>query len=140
MEILFRSSGIGNLMIEGRGVVLTELQKTKLEEYKKRNSGDGKPLTDTQKNEFEALLSKENAIILEDALVWLRDEKRIIVISRPLDINGLELAKYLTEYSKVKENKALQLADKIINDCNLYLGANLTNGEIEQYKKLRNEQ
>lgn len=87
----------------------------------------------------ENILSKENAIILEDALVWLRDEKRIIVISRPLDINGLELAKYLTEYSKIKENKALQLADKIINDCNLYLGANLVNGEIEEYKKLRDE-
>ena len=61
MEILFRASGIGNLMVESRGVVLTELQKTKLEEYKKRNSGDGKPLTDTQRNEFETLLSKENA-------------------------------------------------------------------------------
>lgn len=61
MEILFRASGIGNLMVESRGVVLTELQKTKLEEYKKRNSGDGKPLTDSQKNEFEVLLSKENA-------------------------------------------------------------------------------
>ena len=61
MEILFRASSIGSLMVEGRGLVLTELQKTKLEEYKKRNSGDGKPLTDTQKNEFEALLSKENA-------------------------------------------------------------------------------
>lgn len=60
-NILFRASGIGSLMIEGRGLVLTELQKTKLEEYKKRNSGDGKPLTDTQKNEFEVLLSKENA-------------------------------------------------------------------------------
>ena len=61
MEILFRASGIGNLMVEGRGVVLTELQKTKLEEYKKRFSGYGKPLTVTQENEFEALLSKENA-------------------------------------------------------------------------------
>lgn len=60
-NILFRASGIGALMVEGRGVVLTELQKTKLEEYKKRNSGEGKPLTDTQKNEFEVLLSKENA-------------------------------------------------------------------------------
>ena len=60
-NILFRASGIGALMVEGRGLVLTELQKTKLEEYKKRNSGEGKPLTDTQKNEFEALLSKENA-------------------------------------------------------------------------------
>ena len=61
MEILFRASGIGNLMVEGRGVVLTELQKTKLEEYKKSFSGYGKPLTVTQENEFEALLSKENA-------------------------------------------------------------------------------
>ncbi len=85
------------------------------------------------------ILSKENAIILEDALVWLRDEKRIIDIARPLNLNGLELAKYITEYKKVKENKLFELADKIINDCNLYLGANLVNGEIEQYKKLRNE-
>ena len=53
MEILFRASGIGNLMVESRGVVLTELQKTKLEEYKKRNSGDGKPLTDTQKTNLK---------------------------------------------------------------------------------------
>lgn len=51
----------------------------------------------------ENILSKENAIILEDALVWLRDEKRIIDISRPLILNGLELAKYITEYKNVEK-------------------------------------
>lgn len=61
MEILFRASGIGNLMVEGRGVVLTDIQKSKLEEYKKRDKEDGKPLTDSQKKEYETLLSKENA-------------------------------------------------------------------------------
>lgn len=87
----------------------------------------------------ENILSKENAIILEDALVWLRDEKRIIDIARPLNLNGLELAKYINEYKAFNDNKLLQLADIIINDCNLYLGANLVKGEIEQYKKLRDE-
>jgi hypothetical protein len=87
----------------------------------------------------ENILSKENAIILEEALVWLRDEKRIIDIARPLNLNGLELAKYITEYNKYKNNKVLELADLIINDCNNYLGANLVNGEIEQYKNIRNE-
>lgn len=60
-DILFRASSIGDLMTEGRGVFLTDLQKIKLAEYKERNSGNGKPLTDNQNIEFEALLSKENA-------------------------------------------------------------------------------
>lgn len=61
MEILFRSSGIGSLMVEGRGVVLTENQKATLQDYKERDAGNGKPLTDKQKMDFEVLLSKENA-------------------------------------------------------------------------------
>jgi hypothetical protein len=60
-KILFRSSGIGALMTEGRGLVLTENQKQTLADYKLRNSGEGKPLTDKQQIDFELLLSKENA-------------------------------------------------------------------------------
>jgi len=60
-KILFRASGIGALLTEGRGVILTENQKQTLADYKLRNSGEGKPLTDKQKIDFELLLSKENA-------------------------------------------------------------------------------
>ena len=60
-NILFRASGIGALMTEGRGIVLTDNQKQTLADYKLRNSGEGKPLTDKQKTDFEVLLSKENA-------------------------------------------------------------------------------
>jgi len=60
-NILFRASGIGALLTEGRGVILTENQKQTLSDYKGRNSGIGKPLTDKQKIDFELLLSKENA-------------------------------------------------------------------------------
>jgi hypothetical protein len=81
-NILFRASGIGALMTEGRGVVLTENQKTTLQSYKERNSGVGKPLTDNQKTDFEVLLSKENAKpTLSDTAkrfieqMWLLNEK-----------------------------------------------------------------
>jgi hypothetical protein len=60
-NILFRASGFYALMTESRGVVLTENQKQTLADYKLRNSGEGKPLTDKQKIDFEVLLSKENA-------------------------------------------------------------------------------
>jgi len=60
-KILFRASGIGALMTEGRGLVLTENQKVTLQDYKLRSLPDGKPLTDKQKIDFELLLSKENA-------------------------------------------------------------------------------
>jgi hypothetical protein len=60
-KILFRASGIGALMTEGRGLVLTENQKSTLQDYKLRSLPDGKPLTDKQKIDFELLLSKENA-------------------------------------------------------------------------------
>jgi hypothetical protein len=81
-DILFRASGIGALMTEGRGVILTENQKQTLADYKLRNSGEGKPLTDKQKIDFEALLSKENAKpTLSDTAksfiekMWLFNEK-----------------------------------------------------------------
>jgi hypothetical protein len=60
-KILFRASMIGALLTEGRGAILTENQKQTLSDYKIRNSGEGKPLTDKQKIDFELLLSKENA-------------------------------------------------------------------------------
>jgi hypothetical protein len=60
-KILFRASGLGALMTEGRGLVLTDNQKQTLADYKLRDAGEGKPLTDKQKIDFELLLSKENA-------------------------------------------------------------------------------
>ena len=60
-NILFRASGFYALMTESRGVVLTENQKQTLADYKLRDAGEGKPLTDKQKIDFEVLLSKENA-------------------------------------------------------------------------------
>jgi hypothetical protein len=81
-KILFRASGIGALLTEGRGVILTENQKQTLADYKLRNSGEGKPLTDKQKIDFELLLSKENAKpMLSDTAksfiqrTWLMQEK-----------------------------------------------------------------
>jgi hypothetical protein len=60
-KILFRASSIGALLTESRGIVLTENQKQTLADYKLRDAGEGKPLTDKQKIDFELLLSKENA-------------------------------------------------------------------------------
>ena len=60
-KILFRASSIGALMTESRGIVLTDNQKQTLADYKLRDAGEGKPLTDKQKIDFELLLSKENA-------------------------------------------------------------------------------
>jgi len=81
-KILFRASGLGALMTEGRGLVLTDNQKQTLADYKLRDAGEGKPLTDKQKIDFELLLSKENAKpMLSDTAksfiqrTWLMQEK-----------------------------------------------------------------
>ena len=81
-KILFRASGLGAIMTDSRGFVLTENQKQTLADYKLRNSGEGKPLTDKQKIDFEVLLSKENAKpMLSDTAKsfiqrsWLMQEK-----------------------------------------------------------------
>lgn len=73
-------------------------------------------------------------VTCEDAVDWLRREKRIFDTS-PLSINGLELAKYLTEYANYK-SKIIELATTIIDDVNWYGGANLVNGEIQHFEKL----
>jgi hypothetical protein len=81
-KILFRASGIGALLTESRGIVLTDNQKQTLADYKLRDAGEGKPLTDKQKIDFELLLSKENAKpMLSDTAksfiekTWLFNEK-----------------------------------------------------------------
>jgi len=81
-KILFRASSIGALLTESRGIVLTENQKQTLADYKLRDAGEGKPLTDKQKIDFELLLSKENAKpMLSDTAksfierTWLFNEK-----------------------------------------------------------------
>lgn len=81
-NILFRASGIGALLVEGRGITLTEKQKETLENYKNRKNGIGKLLTDSQEIDFNTLLSKENAIPqLSDTAkafidkMWLFNEK-----------------------------------------------------------------
>ena len=93
-------------------------------------------IPDDSENE---LLSKENAIALEDALVWLRDKHRHIIIDRPIPMNAIDLAKYLTQYEKYKNDekqKIIELATTIIDDVNYYQGANLVNDEIKTFQLL----
>lgn len=59
--ILFRCSGFGNLMTEGKGQSLTENQAKLLEDFEKRKNGEGKPLTEKQNEEYERLLKIKNA-------------------------------------------------------------------------------
>ena len=59
--ILFRASGFGALMTEGKGQSLTENQVKLLEDFEKRKSGEGKPLTEKQNEEYERLLKIKNA-------------------------------------------------------------------------------
>lgn len=88
-------------------------------------------------NEDERKRYREGVIYTtcEDAIRWLRKEKRIFDTSPLSNITGLELAKYLTEYTNYK-SKVIQLADTIINDVNWYGGANLVNGEIQEFDRL----
>lgn len=81
-EILFRSSGIGALMIEGRGAVITENQLATLNDLEDRIRGNGKPLTDKQKETYFDLKAKRDAPPqLSDTAkgfiesMWLQNEK-----------------------------------------------------------------
>jgi len=60
-EILFRASGIGNLMVEGRGAVLTDNQLATLNDFEDRIRGNGKPLTEKQRETYLELKAKKNA-------------------------------------------------------------------------------
>lgn len=60
-KILFRASGFGALMTEGKGQSLTENQAKLLEDFEKRKNGEGKPLTEKQNEEYERLLKIKNA-------------------------------------------------------------------------------
>ena len=111
-KILFRASGIGALMTEGRGVVLTENQKQTLSDYKLRDAGEGKPLTDKQKIDFEVLLSKENAKpTLSDTAksfiekTWLFNEKGFYE----------ELSSKYVEKGNFKEDDGIILVSEIEN-------------------------
>jgi hypothetical protein len=60
-EVLFRASGIGNLMVEGRGVVLTDNQLQALNDFEERIRGNGKPLTEKQRETYLDLKARKNA-------------------------------------------------------------------------------
>jgi hypothetical protein len=60
-EIAFRASGIGNLMVEGRGVVLTDNQLQTLNDFEERIRGNGKPLTEKQRETYLDLKARKNA-------------------------------------------------------------------------------
>lgn len=60
-EIAFRASGIGNLMVEGRGVVLTDNQLQTLNDFEDRIRGNGKPLTEKQRETYLDLKARKNA-------------------------------------------------------------------------------
>jgi hypothetical protein len=60
-EVFFRASGIGNLMVEGRGVVLTDNQLQALNDFEERIRGNGKPLTEKQRETYLDLKARKNA-------------------------------------------------------------------------------
>lgn len=60
-EILFRSSGIGALMVEGRGTVITENQLATLNDFEDRIRNNGKPLTEKQAELYYELKAKRDA-------------------------------------------------------------------------------
>lgn len=60
-EIALRASGIGNLMVEGRGVVLTDNQLQTLNDFEDRIRGNGKPLTEKQRETYLDLKARKNA-------------------------------------------------------------------------------
>ncbi len=59
-EITFRASGIGALMTDGRGSVLTDNMSKELEDFKDKLRLGGK-LTDPQKKKFDDYMSRQNA-------------------------------------------------------------------------------
>jgi len=59
-EITFRASGIGALLTEGRGTVLSDNMKKELEDFKTKLRGGGK-LTDAQKKKFDDYIERETA-------------------------------------------------------------------------------
>lgn len=76
-KVLFRASGIGNLMVEGRGLTLTDIQKKRLEELQSKDK-----ITEKQQLEFEKLIAKRDAPPeLSDTAkgyihdIWLMNEK-----------------------------------------------------------------
>jgi len=60
-RILFRSSGIGALMVEGRGATITDNQLYTLTEFEDRIRGNGKPLTEKQTELYKELKAKRDA-------------------------------------------------------------------------------
>lgn len=83
--ILFRASGFGALMTEGKGQSLTENQVKLLEDFEKRKNGEGKPLTEKQNEEYERLLKIKNAppqlsetAKSEIKKIWRQNEKGFV--------------------------------------------------------------
>ena len=81
-EIFFRASGIGALMVEGRGTVITENQLATLNDFEDRIRGNGKPLTEKQTEAYMDLKAKRDAPPqLSDTAkrfiesMWLMNEK-----------------------------------------------------------------
>lgn len=60
-EILFRASGIGALMVEGRGATITENQLATLNDFEDRIRNNGKPLTEKQAELYYELKAKRDA-------------------------------------------------------------------------------
>lgn len=60
-QILFRASGIGALMVEGRGATITENQLATLNDFEDRIRGAGKPLTEAQTKTYMELKAKRDA-------------------------------------------------------------------------------
>ena len=63
MKVKFRASGVGNLMVGGNEITLTQLSKLTSYQERKDSASDGtvKPLTDKMKTELKALISKRDS-------------------------------------------------------------------------------
>ena len=126
-KILFRASGIGALMTEGRGSVLTDNQAKELEDFDTRIRENGKPLTDKQKEYYQKLKDKRDAPPeLSDTAksfiesTWLTNEKGFYE-----ELNNKEVMKGL-----FSEQDALELVSDVENFIYLKNKDRITKGNI----------
>lgn len=126
-EVLFRCSGIGNLMVEGRGASLTENQLATFNDYEDRIRGNGKPLTEKQKEVYLDLKARKNAPPqLSDTAkrfienMWLQNKKGFYE-----ELNNKEVLKGL-----FAEDDALGLVSEVENEFYIKNTERITKGNI----------
>jgi len=126
-EILFRCSGLGALMVEGRGATLTQNQLADLELFEQRIRENGKPLTDKQKETYLDLKVRRDAPPqLSDTAkrfvenMWLQNQKGFYE-----ELNNKEVLKGL-----YAEDDALGLVSDVEGEFYIKNSERITKGNI----------